>query len=221
MSHWPPDREWSPCTSSNQFSSFIVDVTLPSGLRVSGRSTFIQPLSTQYAFGVGIDVDDLVIAEIDRVRARRKRAAVEIGIEHLVRERDPAAGRSARQQARPRLANHAELRFDGGNQLLHDRVAVRSVVLGVHAVRVVVVRRRMLQLDGDHARRGRRLRAPAACARLVLRRASASAARKMPLVVDDRVLHVRDACRSRPAVARSRRGRSAGPTTCSESGSET
>jgi hypothetical protein len=43
----PPERERSPTASSNQFSSFIIACTLPSGLRCVGRSTFIQPRSNQ------------------------------------------------------------------------------------------------------------------------------------------------------------------------------
>ena len=45
--HGPPERERSPCTSSNQFSSFIIAMMLPSGRRRVGRSTFIQPRSNQ------------------------------------------------------------------------------------------------------------------------------------------------------------------------------
>ena len=33
------------CTSSYQFSSFIIATMLPSGRRCVGRSTFIQPVS--------------------------------------------------------------------------------------------------------------------------------------------------------------------------------
>ncbi len=50
MSHWPPERDLSPTTSSYQFSSFIIDWMLPSGRRSFGRSTFIHPLSKKYAF---------------------------------------------------------------------------------------------------------------------------------------------------------------------------
>src|SRR5699024_6428269 len=52
-----------------------------------------------------INADDLVIAEVDAVGTHRKDAAVEIRIENLMRERDPSAGRSASEDARPRLAD--------------------------------------------------------------------------------------------------------------------
>src|SRR5207247_1223737 len=70
--------------------------------------------------GIVINVDDLVIPEIDRVGTAGPRAAVKIRIEDLMRERDPSAGRSAGEQARPRLTNRAELFFHGGNGLLTD-----------------------------------------------------------------------------------------------------
>jgi hypothetical protein len=69
-----------------------------------------------------------VVAEVDAVGTHREDAAVEIGIEDLMRQRDPSAGRSAGEDARPWLADDAELRFDQRNQLLHDRVAEGTVV---------------------------------------------------------------------------------------------
>src|SRR6476661_6776684 len=41
---------------------------------------------------VGVNVHDLVIAKVDAVGTKRPRAAIEIRIEHLVRERDPPPG---------------------------------------------------------------------------------------------------------------------------------
>ena len=43
--------------------------------------------------------------------------------------------------------------LDRGQQLLHDRLAVRAVVLGIDRVRVVVIRRRVLQRHVDETRR--------------------------------------------------------------------
>ena len=99
-----------------------------------------------------VDVDALDVGEGDRVGTVGERRAEEVGMEDLQRGGFPAAGRSAGQDARVGLANDAEALLDLGNQLLHDRVAVRADVDRVHGVGVVEVRIRMLERDGDHAR---------------------------------------------------------------------
>src|SRR5205814_9079048 len=81
------------------------------------------------------------------------RAAEEVRMEDLQRERFPSARRAAVEPARPRLLDDAELLLDLGNELLHDRVAVRADVHRVHGVRIVEVRRRVLEGDGDEARK--------------------------------------------------------------------
>src|SRR6185312_10358780 len=100
-----------------------------------------------------VDVYDLEVAKVDAVGTECPRTPVEIRIHHLMCERNPSASRAAGEQARPRLALDTEFRLDCRNELLHYRVAVRAVVRGIHTVRIIIVRRRMLQRDEDHARR--------------------------------------------------------------------
>src|SRR6185437_11476003 len=100
----------------------------------------IQPVRV----GIGVDVDDLEVTEVHAVGTERPRSTVEIRIHHLMRERDPTASGTTGEQSRPRLTLDAELRLHRRNELFHYRVAVRAVVRGVHTVRIIIVRRRML-----------------------------------------------------------------------------
>ena len=127
-----------------------------------------------------------MVTEVDAVGTQRENAAIEIGIENLMRQGDPSAGRSASEHACPRFSDHPELGFDQRDQLLHDRVAEGTVVCRVHTVRIVVVRRWMLHPHVDRARlraRGRR--------RLRLAAAAGNRRGEMSVVVDDWILHGR------------------------------
>ena len=104
---------------------------------------------------VAVDVHDGVGAKVNRVRAGGVRGIEVIGVEHLHRQRFPAAGRSAVGGPRPARADPAEARLDERHELLHDGVAVRPEVRRVHGVRVVVVRVRVLDLNHEHARKVR------------------------------------------------------------------
>ena len=90
--------------------------------------------------------------EVHRVRVQHPRPAEEVRVVHLERQRLPAAGRAAREHARPRLPDHPEMLLEIRNELLQECIAVRAVVRGIHGVRVVEVRRRVLERHGDHAR---------------------------------------------------------------------
>ena len=59
--------------------------------------------------------------------------------------------RAAEYDPRPTFTDPAKTFFDFGNQLVLDRIAVRSVVGRVHPVGIVVERRRVLDLDQQHA----------------------------------------------------------------------
>src|SRR5581483_5039462 len=71
---------------------------------------------------------------------------------NLERDRFPPTGRSRGQRTGGAVGNHPEMRLEIRNQLLEDRVAIRSVIRRVHGVRVIEVRRRMLERHRDHSR---------------------------------------------------------------------
>ncbi len=139
---------------------------------------------------VVVDIDDLVVTEIQRVGAQREAAAIERGVEHLQRHRDPATGRTAGEDARPWLVDHAETRFDGRNQFLLDGIAIGPVVGRIHRVGIVVIGRGMLQRHHDHARRA--VGQPVLVEVVVLAvETHRCAQREMTLVIHDRVVHMR------------------------------
>ena len=124
---------------------------VPEVVAVAGaRDPPPRPLGEEGVLVV-VDVDDGVLAEVDRVGAGREAAVVEVGIQHLDAERLPAPGRAAVHEPRPALPEAAELLLDERNQLLVDRVAVGPEVRRVHGVRVVVVRVGVLDLDQQEA----------------------------------------------------------------------
>ena len=73
---------------------------------------------------VAVDVGNLVMPEVDRVRVEHPRAPKEVGMVHLQRQRFPPSGRPARERPRPGLADHPEARFEIRNELLQQRIAV-------------------------------------------------------------------------------------------------
>ena len=64
----------------------------------------------------------------------------------------PAARGTTVREARPALADAPEPTLDFGDELVHDRVAPGALARAVHGIRIVVVRRRVLDLDEKHAR---------------------------------------------------------------------
>ena len=101
---------------------------------------------------VVVEIDHGVGAEVDRVGAGDEGAVVVVGIENLHGQRFPAAGGAAVDEARPALADAAELFFDGGDEFGFDGVAIGAEVGGVHRVGIVVVRIGVLELHDQHAR---------------------------------------------------------------------
>src|SRR4029077_7955569 len=71
-----------------------------------------------------VDVDHLEVVKVDGVRTVGEGAAEIVGIEDLQRERLPASGRPAREDAGPRLRDRAEVLLDVGDQLRRDGLAV-------------------------------------------------------------------------------------------------
>ena len=106
--------------------------------------------------GVAVNVDRCVGAKIDRIRTGDEDAVVVIGIEHLHRQRFPAAGGTAVDEARPALTDAAKLFLDRGDQFGLDGIAVRPEVGRVHRVRVVVVGIRVIDFRDEDAREFRR-----------------------------------------------------------------
>src|SRR5688572_27099218 len=89
--------------------------------------------------------------EIDRVGLQDPRAAKEVWIAELQRERLPSARRSALELPSIRLPNEPEALLEIWNDFLDDRVAVRTVVGRVHRVGIAEVRRLLLERDRHDA----------------------------------------------------------------------
>ncbi len=105
---------------------------------------------------VAVNVDRSVGAKINRIGAGDKHAVVVVGIEHLHRQRFPAAGGTAVGEARPALSDAAELFLDGGNEFGLDGVAIRPEVGGVHRVGIVVIRVGVIDVRDQDARKAGR-----------------------------------------------------------------
>ena len=118
-----------------------------------GKRHFDPPLLPVPGVGPVVDVDDLKRVEVDRVWAVGADTAEVIRVKDLKRQRLPASGRAPREHARPGLADGAEVRLDVRDQLLGEGAAVGSRVRRIDGVGVVVVRRRMLEGDVEHARK--------------------------------------------------------------------
>ena len=93
-----------------------------------------------------VEVHHRVRAEIDGVGTGDVGAVEVVGIEDLHRHGLPPAGGATVREAGPPLSDPPVPPLDLGDQLLHDGVAVGPLGLGVHRVRVVVVRRGVLDL---------------------------------------------------------------------------
>ncbi len=98
-----------------------------------------------------IDVDLGKGAKIHGVRTSTECTVVLIRVEDLHRQRLPAAGRPAIQKPRPALTDATVLFFDVRDQLIGDGVAPGSHAGGIDCIRIIVVRRRVLDLDDQHA----------------------------------------------------------------------
>ena len=99
-----------------------------------------------------VEIDVGVGAEVDGIGARDERAVVVIGIEHLHGDGFPSAGDAAVDEARPSLADGAELFFERGDQFGFDGVAVGAEIGGVHRVGIVVVGIGVIDLRDEDAR---------------------------------------------------------------------
>src|SRR5262249_26154329 len=105
---------------------------------------------------VVIEVDGHVSVKIDRIRTCGKGAVIVVGIKNLHRERLPSSGRTSIDKSRPTFPNAPELPLDGRNELVLNGIAVRAHIRGVHRIRIVIVRIRVLNLEDEHARKFRR-----------------------------------------------------------------
>src|SRR5262245_20447689 len=99
-----------------------------------------------------VEIDHRVSAKIDRVRARNKGGVVEVRIKNLGRQRLPATGRTAIEEASPTRPEAAKTFLNLRNQLVVNGVAIRTNVGGVDRIGVVVELRRVLNLDDQKAR---------------------------------------------------------------------
>ena len=103
-----------------------------------------------------IQIDIGEAAEIDRIGTGDERAVVMVGIKNLHGQRFPSAGGAAVHEARPALADAAELFLNRGNQLGFDGVAVGAEVGGIDRVGIVVIGIGMIDLRDQEARESRR-----------------------------------------------------------------
>ncbi len=130
-----------------------------------------------------VEVDAFIRGERHGIGAVGPRAAEELRMEELERERLPAARRPAGEGPRPGLPDDAKPFLDFRNQLLHQRVAVRTDVRGVHRVGVVEVGVRMLEGNHDHPREV--VLDPVTVELTALFESQGRLQREMSLVVDD------------------------------------
>jgi hypothetical protein len=100
---------------------------------------------------IGIDVDQRISPEVDRIRTERPCPVVLIGIEDLDGQGFPSPGGSAVERPRPALSDAAELPLDMGDELVGDGVAVRAQIGRIHGVGIVEIRVRMMDGHQDHA----------------------------------------------------------------------
>ncbi len=98
-----------------------------------------------------VNVDGGVGAEVDGVGAGTEGSIEFGGVEDLGGEGFPTAGGTSVGETGPALADAAELRFDGGEELIHDGVAVGAEVGAVDGVGVVIEGVGVLDLDDEEA----------------------------------------------------------------------
>ena len=65
---------------------------VPIGLALRRTIDFDPFAIEKVRIGISVDVDDLMVAKVDGIGAQRPHAAVQIGVEDLMRECNPAAG---------------------------------------------------------------------------------------------------------------------------------
>src|SRR3546814_6824784 len=91
--------------------------------------------------------------KVDRVRIEYPRAAEQVRIMKLQRQRFPAASGGALDDAPIGLIDQAERLFQIGHQFLGDRIAPRTVVRRIERVGFDEEGARRFQGDPDHARK--------------------------------------------------------------------
>src|SRR5581483_10516375 len=124
----------------------------------AGSRTFhasVRPLN-EISMLVIVQISSDVRAKVHHVGTEDPSAVVKIRVENLRAQRLPSSGRAAEYRPCPPLAYGTKLLLDVWNQLLRDRVAIRSQVGRVHRVRVIEVRIRMLDLQDDYSRQSSR-----------------------------------------------------------------
>ena len=99
-----------------------------------------------------VEVHEPEGVEVHGVGAEAPGPAEVVGIEDLLGEGHPPAGRAAEQHAGPGRPDRPKAPLDLRIQLLRERVAVGTHVGGVHAVGVVVVGRGVLGQHHEHLR---------------------------------------------------------------------
>ena len=151
MSNWSPERPWSPSAASYAMLSRDGDEGVSEVVAHGGLLNLLVGALEEEEVLLGVEVDGGVGVEVDRVGAGDEGSVVVVGVEHLHGDGLPPAGGTAVEEARPALADAAELGLDGGHQFGFDGGAPGADIGGVDGVRVVVVGVRVLDLDGKEA----------------------------------------------------------------------
>ena len=76
---------------------------------------------------IGVEIDPLKIAKIDRIGRTAPHAAKDVGIGHLEPQARPSAGTMPGDEASRRIGDRAELPIDLRNHLRDERLAARTV----------------------------------------------------------------------------------------------
>ena len=150
-----PDVPLIPRTAFCRDSQFLVIGVFQSATDLSQPISLARPRrpfeKTVEKVGVLIliDVDQTVLAKIDRIGTSRITPVVFVGIKNLDPEGFPAAGGSPVKSACPALPHSAEFFLDVGNQLIGDGITVRSEIGRIDRIGVVIKGIGVLDLDND------------------------------------------------------------------------
>ncbi len=97
-----------------------------------------------------INVDDLVVTKIYRIRAESPGATKKIRMEDLEGQRLPPACRTSGEDTCVRLSDYPKMLFHKRDELLHDGIAVGTAIFGIDCIGIIIVGAWMLKSHQDH-----------------------------------------------------------------------
>src|SRR5215813_9817166 len=104
-----------------------MDLSLRSAFAGTFRDRRIV-IGSEEGIVVVVDINYLVTSKVHRIGIKGPGAAEEFGMEHLQCQRLPSARGASGEDPGVGLADDAEMLFQVGNKLGHDRVAIRAII---------------------------------------------------------------------------------------------